>query len=70
MQAPTNGLLVYRGFEQKKKGKGKGERDKLHGLSTNIEDPLPGFMIRSKYKRSLVRRFKSVSMRKPEPGKR
>ena len=27
-------------------------------LCKNIEDPLPGFMIRIKYKRSLVKSFK------------
>ena len=29
-------------------------------LHENIEDPLPGFMIRNKYKRSLVKSFKKT----------
>ena len=29
-------------------------------LCKNIEDPLPGFMIRNKYKRSLVKSFKKT----------
>ena len=33
----------------------------------NIEDPLPGFMIRNKYKRSLVKSFKkTMSFRQTE----
>ena len=28
----------------------------------NIEDPLPGFMIRNKYKRSLVKGFKNYEL--------
>ena len=36
-------------------------------FSKNIEDPLPGFMIRNKYKRSLVKRFKkTMSFRQTE----
>ena len=39
----------------------------LTSMSKNIEDPLPGFMIRIKYKRSLVKRFKkTMSFRQTE----
>ena len=31
-------------------------------IGGNIEDPLPGFMIRNKYKRSLVKGFKNYEL--------
>ena len=38
-------------------------------IHKNIDDPLPGFMIRNKYKRSLVKGFKkTMSFRQTELG--
>ena len=38
-------------------------------IHKNIDDPLPGFMIRNKYKRSLLKSFKkTMSFRQTELG--
>ena len=58
--------------KQKKKKKTRAanqtKRFELHSSIKNIEDLLPGFMIRNKYKRSLVKSFKNYELSSHRPA--